>query len=71
MVPGEYRTAKGYIEMNVGRQTIEIIVTNTGDRPVQVGSHFHFFEVNRALDFPRELALWHAIGHSSRNGCPF
>lgn len=57
MIPGEYRTAKGYIEMNVGRQTIEIIVTNTGDRPVQVGSHFHFFEVNRGLDFPRELAF--------------
>lgn len=56
MVPGEYRTAKGFIEMNAGRQTVEIIVTNTGDRPVQVGSHFHFFEVNRALDFPRELA---------------
>ncbi|OCT16622.1 urease subunit beta [Paenibacillus pectinilyticus] len=57
MVPGEYRTAKGFIEMNVGRQTIEIIVTNTGDRPVQVGSHFHFFEVNRGLDFPRERAF--------------
>ena len=57
MVPGEYRTAKGYIEMNVGRQTIEIIVTNTGDRPIQVGSHFHFFEVNRGLDFPREQAF--------------
>ncbi|OAS15328.1 urease subunit beta [Paenibacillus oryzisoli] len=57
MVPGEYRTAKGYIEMNANRQTIEIIVTNTGDRPVQVGSHFHFFEVNRGLDFARELAF--------------
>lgn len=57
MVPGEFRTAKGFIEMNVGRQTIEIFVTNTGDRPVQVGSHFHFFEVNRGLDFPRELAF--------------
>ncbi|MDR6554074.1 urease subunit beta [Paenibacillus qinlingensis] len=57
MVPGEYRTAKGFIEMNANRQTIEIIVTNTGDRPVQVGSHFHFFEVNRGLAFPRELAF--------------
>lgn len=56
MVPGEYRTVKGYIEMNIGRQTIELIVTNTGDRPIQVGSHFHFFEVNRALDFAREQA---------------
>ncbi|NOU99702.1 urease subunit beta [Paenibacillus planticolens] len=57
MVPGEYRISKGSIEMNTGRQTVEIIVTNTGDRPVQVGSHFHFFEVNRALAFPRELAF--------------
>lgn len=56
MVPGEYRTVKGYIEMNIGRQTVDLIVTNTGDRPVQVGSHFHFFEVNRALDFAREQA---------------
>lgn len=57
MVPGEYRTSKGFIEMNIGRQTVQVIVTNTGDRPVQVGSHYHFFEVNRALDFPRELAF--------------
>lgn len=56
MVPGEYRISKGFIEMNIGRQSIQIIVTNTGDRPVQVGSHFHFFEVNRALAFSRELA---------------
>ena len=57
MVPGEYRINRGYIEMNKGRQTVEIIVTNTGDRPIQVGSHYHFFEVNRALTFPRELAF--------------
>ncbi|NRF93170.1 urease subunit beta [Paenibacillus frigoriresistens] len=56
MVPGEYRTVKGYIEINIGRQTVDLIVTNIGDRPVQVGSHFHFFEVNRALDFSREQA---------------
>ncbi|WNR45607.1 urease subunit beta [Paenibacillus roseipurpureus] len=57
MVPGEYRTAKGFLDINVGRQTIGLIVTNTGDRPVQVGSHFHFFEVNRGLDFDREKAF--------------
>jgi urease subunit beta len=57
MVPGEYRINRGFIEMNKGRQTVEIIVTNTGDRPIQVGSHYHFFEVNRALTFPRELAF--------------
>ncbi|MBA2940551.1 urease subunit beta [Paenibacillus sp. CGMCC 1.16610] len=57
MVPGEYRINKGVIEMNKGRQSVEVIVTNTGDRPIQVGSHYHFFEVNRALAFPRELAF--------------
>jgi urease subunit beta len=57
MIPGEFRTAKGFIEMNVGRNTVELLVTNTGDRPIQVGSHFHFFEVNRALEMKRELAF--------------
>ncbi|MDD9271277.1 urease subunit beta [Paenibacillus sp. GCM10023248] len=57
MIPGEYRTKQGVIELNAGRQKADIIVTNTGDRPVQVGSHYHFFEVNRALAFPRELAF--------------
>ncbi|UJF32305.1 urease subunit beta [Paenibacillus hexagrammi] len=56
MVPGEFRIQKGSIEMNKGRKTVEVLVTNTGDRPVQVGSHFHFFEVNRSLEFPREQA---------------
>ncbi|AJY76122.1 urease subunit beta [Paenibacillus beijingensis] len=57
MIPGEYRTREGSIELNAGRSTMELIVVNTGDRPVQVGSHFHFFEVNRALDFDREQAF--------------
>ncbi|PWV98472.1 urease subunit beta [Paenibacillus cellulosilyticus] len=57
MIPGEYRTASGTIELNAGRQTIEVLVVNTGDRPVQVGSHFHFFEVNRALRFDRRAAF--------------
>lgn len=56
MIPGEYRTAEGFIELNAGRNTVQILVTNMGDRPVQVGSHYHFFEVNRALKLPRELA---------------
>ncbi|SDX18388.1 urease subunit beta [Paenibacillus sp. CF384] len=47
----------GNIELNAGRETVEIVVVNTGDRPVQVGSHFHFFEVNRALAFEREAAF--------------
>jgi len=57
MIPGEFRTGRGSIVINEGRSTAEIVVTNTGDRPVQVGSHYHFFEVNRALVFQREQAF--------------
>jgi urease subunit beta len=57
MIPGEYRLKKGDIEINEGRATVELLVTNVGDRPVQVGSHFHFFEVNRGLKFVREQAF--------------
>ena len=56
MIPGEVRTAKGEIELNAGRATVTLKVTNTGDRPVQVGSHYHFFETNEALDFDRAKA---------------
>ena len=56
MKPGEIIVAEGEIIANAGRKTIEIEVTNTGDRPVQVGSHFHFYEVNRALSFERQAA---------------
>ena len=56
MIPGEVRAAKGDIELNAGRATITLKVTNTGDRPVQVGSHYHFFETNAALDFDRAKA---------------
>lgn len=56
MIPGEILTQAGDIELNVGRPTLSITVANTGDRPVQVGSHFHFFEVNKALLFDREKA---------------
>ena len=54
MIPGEYILAKGNIECNVGRKTTKLAVVNTGDRPVQVGSHFHFFEVNKQMEFDRE-----------------
>ncbi|MDQ6418554.1 urease subunit beta [Paenibacillus sp. LHD-117] len=57
MIPGQYRTAEGEIELNAGRRKAGLIVVNTGDRPVQVGSHFHFFEVNRALSFDRASAF--------------
>ena len=56
MIPGEYLFDGGPIELNAGRSTCKLQVTNTGDRPVQVGSHFHFFEVNRALVFDRQAA---------------
>lgn len=57
MIPGEPLPAEGEVELNVDRQTTTITVANTGDRPVQVGSHFHFFEVNKALRFDRESAF--------------
>lgn len=57
MIPGEYLLRDEPIEANVGRDTVDIEVANHGDRPIQVGSHFHFFEVNKALVFPRRLAF--------------
>ena len=56
MIPGEYILGSEPIEANTGRKTARISVTNRGDRPIQVGSHCHFFEVNRALDFDRSAA---------------
>ncbi len=54
MIPGELFTPDGTIELNAGRPTITLTVANTGDRPVQIGSHFHFYEVNAALEFDRD-----------------
>ena len=56
MIPGEMKVAAGELEMNKDRRTVAIEVTNTGDRPVQVGSHYHFFETNDALSFDRKKA---------------
>jgi urease subunit beta len=56
MIPGEIITPTGEIELNAGRTTTKLIVANTGDRPIQIGSHFHFYEVNTALNFDREKA---------------
>ena len=56
MIPGEMDIQQGEIELNSGRETITLEVTNTGDRPVQVGSHYHFFETNPALAFKRAAA---------------
>ncbi len=57
MIPGEYLLAEGEVVLNEGRETASLIVANRGDRPIQVGSHFHFFEANRLLDFDRKAAF--------------
>jgi len=54
MIPGELLLASGDIELNAGRPTVTVTVANTGDRPIQVGSHYHFYETNDALSFDRE-----------------
>ena len=54
MIPGELLAEAGELELNVGRPTITLVVANTGDRPIQVGSHYHFFETNPALKFERD-----------------
>src|SRR6202008_4885963 len=56
MIPGELITDDGELELNAGRATVTVTVSNTGDRPVQIGSHYHFYEVNEALAFDREAA---------------
>ncbi len=56
MIPGEYFIRDGEIELNAGRQAVTLSVSNTGDRPIQVGSHYHFFETNPALKFERKKA---------------
>jgi len=57
MIPGEYFLSDASIIINSGRPTVKLTIVNTGDRPVQVGSHYHFFEVNKAMDFDREKAF--------------
>jgi urease subunit beta/urease subunit gamma/beta len=57
VIPGEWLLAADPVEINAGRRKLRLSVRNTGDRPIQVGSHFHFFEVNRVLDFDRAAAL--------------
>jgi len=56
MIPGEIKVAAGEIDLNKGRETVVLKVTNTGDRPIQVGSHYHFYETNDALKFERRTA---------------
>ena len=61
MIPGEYRVKPGQIALNAGRETRTLVVENHGDRPIQVGSHYHFYEVNPALKFARETALGYRL----------
>ena len=61
MIPGEIRTQPGEIEINAGRKTVSITVANTGDRPIQVGSHYHFYETNDALRFDRQRAYGYRL----------
>jgi urease subunit beta len=56
MIPGEVTTVAGDLDLNAGRRTVSVKVTNTGDRPIQVGSHYHFYETNAALDFDRKAS---------------
>lgn len=56
MIPGEMIVSAGEIELNAGRETLRLLVGNTGDRPIQIGSHYHFYEANEALEFNREQA---------------
>lgn len=55
MIPGELIVQEGEIELNTGRETVEVVVANSGDRPIQVGSHYHFYETNTGLVFDRDL----------------
>jgi urease subunit beta len=61
MIPGEIKTQPGEIELNAGRRTVTVTVANTGDRPIQVGSHYHFYETNQALRFDRDLAYGYRL----------
>jgi urease subunit beta len=61
MIPGEMQVAAGDIELNTGRETVTLDVANKGDRPIQVGSHYHFYETNEALSFDRQLAYGYRL----------
>ncbi len=61
MIPGEIQVQAGEIELNAGRRTVTLKVSNTGDRPIQVGSHYHFYETNEALKFERKAAYGYRL----------
>jgi urease subunit beta len=71
MIPGEFRIAAGDIGINAGRKTVTVKVVNTGDRPVQVGSHYHFYETNDALRFERKAAYGFRLNIASGTAVRF
>lgn len=71
MIPGEYFLKNESIQCNAGRSTIKIVVVNTGDRPVQIGSHFHFFEVNKQMEFDRNKAYGMRLNIASATAVRF
>ena len=71
MIPGEIQAAPGTIELNAGRKTLRLRVENSGDRPVQVGSHYHFFEVNPALVFDRAASRGYRLNIASGTAVRF
>ena len=71
MIPGEMKIAKGDISLNVGRATVTIDVSNKGDRPIQIGSHYHFFETNEALSFDRQVSYGFRLNIASGTAVRF
>ena len=71
MIPGEMKVAPGDIELNKDRRTVTIEVTNSGDRPIQVGSHYHFFETNEALRFDRKMAYGYRLNTAAGTAVRF
>ena len=71
MIPGEVICKEGLLTLNEGRKTLKLVVANTGDRPVQVGSHYHFYEVNPALIFERELSKGYRLNIASGTAIRF
>mgnify|MGYP006150055577 CR=1 FL=1 len=71
MIPGELRVADGDIELNKGRELLSVKVSNIGDRPIQIGSHYHFYEVNEALQFEREHARGYRLNIASGTAVRF
>jgi len=71
MIPGELRVAAGDIELNAGRATVTVKVANSGDRPIQIGSHYHFYEVNEALLFDREQTRGYRLNIASGTAVRF